>query len=250
LQRYYPALSRLYESIAVAIPGDVNDEVVGGLRSLPNLRYIHAGFLSARHSVVELALEADTEHIHYIDMDRLIRWVETRPDELESAVERMQTVGTLIMGRTENAYNTHPQALHQTEALANAALSHWFGAAMDFCAGSRGLSRSAAAYVLARSPRDMALRMDAEWAVLLKRGGFKVGYIEADGLDWESADQYQDRAANRERQRRLADEYDQQAEHWALRVQVAQDILQAGLEATRCDLEAVFDSVGNDPPHV
>lgn len=86
---------------------------------------------------------------------------------------------------------------------------------------------------MANTAPGRALGVDGEWTVLLHRAGFRVDYLEVDGLDWESADRYQAQAADGNRQRQLAADYDTSAENWAARVQVAQEITQAALDATQ-----------------
>ena len=240
LQQLAPFLQGIYHSIAIAVSGHTDGNLLTTLAELPEISFIQAGIQSARHYSLELALKLGGTHIQYCDMDRLVRWAETRPAELQTLVERISDTEVLVVGRTTSAYQTHPDALRLTEALPNGVFSDWIGQQMDFCAGCRGMSRQAAAYVLGRSSRDNALRMDAEWAVLWKRAGFDVNYIECDGLDWESADQFQDVAADTHRQERIAKEYDLDPENWRLRVQVAQDILQFGLAAQRSDLNKVL----------
>jgi hypothetical protein len=115
---------------------------------------------------------------------------------------------------------------------------------MDVSAGSKGFSRRAAAFVMANTVPGRALGADGEWTVLLHRADFQLNYLEVDGLDWESADRYQARAADGHRQRQLADEYDANAENWAARVQVALEITQAALDAMQRTL--VETSNAND----
>jgi hypothetical protein len=77
--------------------------------------------------------------------------------------------------------------------------------------------------------------MDAEWPILLRRAGFTIDYVEVDGLDWESADRYAERAADADAQRRTAEAYDADVRHWARRVEVALEIVRAGVEAMQRD---------------
>lgn len=245
LQRYWSRLQDLYAGMAVAVRRDADPAAVAWLRDNGAV-VVEYDAWSGRHAVLHAALAQTGEYIHYCDMDRMIRWVETRPDELAAVVQQVQTVDCLIGGRTPEAYATHPAALIETEKLPNAFFSHWFGHAgpgvMDVCAGSKGFSRSAAQFVLAHSTDTDALRMDAEWPVLLKRAGFTWAYVEADGLDWESADQHHDRAADRERQQAYADAYDAQVDSWKLRVQVAQKIMDSGLAAINLPLPGREDN--------
>jgi hypothetical protein len=108
---------------------------------------------------------------------------------------------------------------------------------MDLSAGSKGFSRRAAEFLMSNSPPGRALGMDSEWPVLLHRAGFRIDYIEVGGLDWESADHHQPQAANLETQRRAAEAYDQDPRHWAMRVHVAMEIVQAGLDAMQRPLK-------------
>jgi hypothetical protein len=101
---------------------------------------------------------------------------------------------------------------------------------MDVSAGSKGFSRAAAEYILAHSTAGHALGTDAEWPLLAQRAGFVVDYLEVDGLDWESADRYQDQAADAESQRQAALNYDGDPQNWARRVDIAREIVDIGLK--------------------
>lgn len=230
LKRLWPTLQSIYAGCAVSIRHDTDSDAVEWMR-INGITVADYDDWSGRHTVMKAALALDGSHIQYCDMDRMIRWVETRPDELRDSVLQLQKVDCMIFGRTEEAYLTHPRALHETEKLPNAFFSHWFGREMDLCAGSKGFSRSAAEYVLAHSADNDALRMDVEWPVLLKRVGFTWDYVEVNGLDWESADQFQDVASDRARQQEIADAYDENVKSWSLRVRVAQKIMDSGIEA-------------------
>ena len=72
---------------------------------------------------------------------------------------------------------------------------------------------------------------DSEWIILLHRAGYRIDAVEVDGLDWETADRYLDHAADADTQRRVAAEYDADPEHWSFRVQMTQDIIDAGFAA-------------------
>jgi hypothetical protein len=184
-----------------------------------------------RYLALRQALALPGNTVQYADMDRLLRWVETRPDEWQAIAEEMLRHDCLIVGRTPAAYATHPKSLVRTEAISNRVISHLLGRPMDVSAGSKGFSRRAVACLLANCQPQRALGADAEWPVILQRVGFAVDYVEADGLDWESADRYQLQAANDIDQRRKAEEYDADPKHWARRVEVADEIVAAGLDA-------------------
>jgi hypothetical protein len=136
----------------------------------------------------------------------------------------------LIVGRTEAAYQTHPQALVQTEAVSNRVISYFLGQEMDVSAGCKGFSRECVEFILDNTKPERALGADAGWPLTLNLAGYRVDYVQVDGLDWESADRYQERAASADEQRQAAAAYDADPASWASRVQVAMEIVDVGLD--------------------
>jgi hypothetical protein len=231
-QRLLPTLQEVYPTISISLPPDAPRELSLSLHALPGLFIVQTEDWSwGRHLSLSSALESEMEHIHYTDFDRLLRWVETRPDEWRAVVEKLKQADCLIIGRTPEAYDTHPQALIRTEAISNSVTSFLVGKQMDVSAGSKGFSRSAVEYLLKASPPGRALGTDAEWPVLLHKAGYLIDYLEVEGLDWESADRYQNWAAGAEGQRKAALAYDADPKNWADRVEVAREIVELGIEA-------------------
>ena len=232
LRRFYPQLQALYDKLIIAVPPEADAEALAMMRSLPELTFLEGGdWRSGRHLVLRAGLDSGADFIHYVDGDRLARWIELRPEELRQVIERIPTVDCLILGRTEAANASHPQALQTTERICNIVFSNLIQRPFDFSAGSRSFSRAAAEFILRNSPPQRPMGADSEWAVLVHRGGFSMEMMLVDGLDWETADRYLPQAADAETQRRGAAEYDADPEHWAFRAVVAQEIIEAGLDA-------------------
>lgn len=229
-----PQLAASYAQIIIVTPATAGEAEVESVRALADATQLSVAISPAppwsRYLALQTAFQHSTaSHIHYADMDRLLRWVETRPDEWRQTVTIVPQHECLIIGRTTQAFATHPQALQQTEQIINVLFSHLFGQWVDLGGGSRGYSRRAVEHLLAHSapgPWD-----DAQWPMLLQRAGFRLDYLAVDGLDWESADRHQPQAADAELQRRLAAAYDENPSHWATRVRMALDIIEAGLAA-------------------
>ena len=234
-ERYYPRIQAIYDDVQVAVRPIQHDKANQVMDAL-DVHYVYYEGWSGRHTVMHLAVKSGADYIHYVDMDRLIRWVETRPDELKETVESLQRVDCQIIGRTEAAYATHPNNLRKTETLPNLFFSSWFERDMDFCAGSKGFSRSAAEFILEHSPDTNSLAMDVAWPILLKRGGFSWDYVAVEGLDWETADRQRDSAATAEMQAALAAEQDKETDLWDMRVRIATEITQLGFAAMKKDL--------------
>lgn len=234
-QALRPQLEDVYQGVTLAVPPDADRDQVKGLEVRLDLAVTIAPRpFWTRHVAIHQALATATEHVthlHYADGDRLLHWVETAPAEWRRAVEAIPQSEYLIIGRSEQAMRTHPQAMQQTEMIINSVASHLLGEAVDVGGGSRGLSRAAAHLVLAHSvPEHFG---DAEWPILLQRCGLSVGYLAVDGLAWETPDHFQAQAASRATQRQVAEAYDQRADRWSARVRTAREIVQEALAATR-----------------
>ena len=237
-QRLFSQLREAYAALVIAVPGEVDPADLDAVRALER----HDGVLvvappdrtQTRHAAIRTALQTQATHVHYVDMDRLLRWVETRPDAWQKIVAAVQTTDCLIIGRSETDFRTHPQSLQLTETIVNTVFSHLLGMAVDLCSGTKGFSRRAAQFLVDHtSPGQWA---DAEWPMLLHRAGFKIDAVTADGLDWETADRHQAQAADAETQRRLADLYDRNPNSWAFRTQIALDIVREGLDTSRREM--------------
>lgn len=239
LERLYPALRAAYSALVLSLPPQAAPEDVSRLRALPGAQvFVNAEWSHGRYMALKTALAGGADHIHYADMDRLIRWVETRPAEWGAALEQVRRCECLVIGRTEAAWATHPRVMIDVERVINRVFSDALGQDLDFGAGAKGFSRAAAAFIVANSQPGRAIGTDAEWPVLARRGGFRVEGLLVDGLDWEIADQHQPAAADAERQRRLAAAYDADPAHWALRVATTIEVIEAGLDALRRPLDA------------
>jgi SAM-dependent methyltransferase len=262
-ERFLPMLMERYAGIVIIILQS-DDQVVMRQLSAPEFTsnsrlriYLHEAPRNGRYKAIKYALETDADYIHYVDMDRLLHWVETQPDEWKQMISEIEKFDCIVFGRTREAFLTHPQALITTEQVSNNVVSYLLKKEMDVSAGSKSFSRSAAQYVIEYCAPDNSIGTDAEWPILIKQAGFKMEHIQVNGLDWESADQYQDQAATNEIQSRAAREYDTDPDHWSRRIKITDEIIQTALDVSQkkyppagekktepmeFDFEAVFDA--------
>lgn len=244
LEWLYPTLQTTYSHIVISLPPVTTPDDAARLAQLEGARlFVNADWSHGRYMALKAALETDAAHIHYADMDRLVRWIETRPAEWRAAVAQVQRAECLVIGRTETAWATHPRVMIQVEHIINRMFSYLLGQDLDFGAGSKGFSRDVAAFIIANSQPGRAIGTDTEWPVLAQRGGFGVEGLLVDGLDWEIPDQYQGAAADAGRQRQMAEAYDADAARWAHRVGTTVEVVEAGLDALRRPLMARNDFV-------
>ena len=145
---------------------------------------------SRRHAIA-LALGQDAEYIVLCDGDRALHWAEFYPDELAEIAQFITEYDFTVIGRTPRAFARHPYIQTDTERIVNRVFAQLSGLAWDITAATRGLSRDAAAWIVNKS-RDDSLGVDGSWPLLLQRqGGFKLGYAEIEGMEFETADRYQ-----------------------------------------------------------
>ncbi len=232
-----PVLQQAYTGMAIAIPPSTEAALLNQLQELQRVEVIVTPEWSwGRYLALERSLKFTGTHIQYADFDRLLRWVETREGEWRNILQIIQENECTIIGRSPESYQTHPQALIQTEAISNQVVSYLVGQPLDISAGSKGFSREAAEYLVAHCEPGYALGTDAEWPLLLKRAGFHVTSISVDGLDWESADRYRLEAADTQSQKDAAGIYDADPQNWARRVGVAKEIVEMGFKTMRRDI--------------
>jgi hypothetical protein len=230
--RIRPQLESIYKGIIIVTPPDVQSEDVHPMSEQPGVTVITSpkpGW--GRYVGIQGALDTSSQHIHYADLDRLLHWIELQADEWMQSIGVIQQTDCLIIGRTEQAFQTHPQALQQTESIINAVASHLLGQTVDVGGGTRGFSRHAAHVVINNStPGHWG---DAEWPILVHRAGLAVHYLEVNGLTWETPDHYKQYAADPNTSRAEADAYDQRVKSWVRRVETAREIVEEGLSAAQ-----------------
>lgn len=150
----------------------------------------------ARREALALALDSGAEAALYSDFDRALHWAEFYPDEMLHAGDFMTGSDFTIFGRTPRAFATHPRIQVDTEAIINRVFTAVSGQLWDITAGARGISRRAALSILAGCD-DPYISTDATWPLhLMAHGGFTFGYLETEGMEFETADRYPDEIAS------------------------------------------------------
>jgi hypothetical protein len=233
LRRALPRLGALYRAVAVA----TSPPTAPAVKRLLAGAGMHAGSparnlrgplyrLAVRH-----ALRSDAAHIHYLDLDRALRWVLRLPREIRRALRLAGRHRLLVLGRTPRAHRSHHLPLYATEVLVNRLLAEHagLGGRLDVLVPSFTLAADGARRLLGRS-RARGAAVYGEWAALLLGLAPEVGYLECHGLDWETPDRHR-RAVRRIGLPAWRRRRDTPAE-WALRLDMAGEIL-VGFESAR-----------------
>jgi hypothetical protein len=194
LLRRLPDLLQNYDSsTAIATPSTA-PAVLAALRAAG----VHlavgasdAGIGVHRRAAVRAGLDLGAAHVHYCDLDRALHWAANFPEELAGVRQAIEGCDYLMLGRTERAFATHPPVQQAPERLTNLALSAALGRVVDATAGSCGLSRAAAEWLLPRSAAATNAT-DTEWPALLHFAPrhFRLDHRATEGLEFETPDLY------------------------------------------------------------
>jgi hypothetical protein len=157
------------------------------------------------------------QRIHLTDLDHTLHWVRAWPDELVAVEQQIADYDFLLLGRTARATATLPESQRETERLINLVFARtttgfedWSGSAdfgfpvaghagapattgiMDICTGAWGLSQRAVTALIARAcVTDIGFH--AEWPLVIRdTPSLRAGYLPCEGLEYETADRYQD----------------------------------------------------------
>ncbi|HWE64494.1 MAG TPA: hypothetical protein VHB98_22495 [Chloroflexota bacterium] len=237
--RVLPALVDRFAGLAV----DASAEV--GPRTIALLQHAGAhvrqrasdapGGLAAlggpRRSCVEMALHMDATAVLYCDFDRALHWAEQYPDELARVLTRLADHDCTVLGRTPRAFAAHPRVQRDTEAIINQVFALVSDLAWsDVTGAARGLSPRAAQAILDGCP-DQAISTDVSWPLFLQRaGGFSLGYLATEGLEFETADRYGDEVAAAGGLERWIARIDADPRQWAFRLELARIEVAAALQ--------------------
>jgi len=179
----------------------------------------HLGWF--RRAAVQLALQGPCPFILYCDFDRILHWMEFHPQELSDVAQQIAAHDFTILGRTPRAFATHPRLQRDTEAIINHVFARITDRTWDTGAGARGLSRRAAE-TIALDCLDDQISNDVTWPLCLQQlGGFTLGYIETEGLEFETPDRFPAEVAQAGGVAQWSEQLDDDPQHWAARLELA-----------------------------
>ncbi len=234
-----PLLSELFDQRLVVvtkatIPAVVEVLVASGWTLVAPKSSVGVEYISdSRRRVLRASLDAGSDFMHLVDMDRVLHWARNFPSELRDVVGTIPEHSFLIIGRTKRALETHPRNQIDTEALANRVFSLIYGRDVDITAASRGISRDAAEVILKYS-RGRFFDTDSEWpTILLCASDIEIGYLEVEGLEWETRLKRQKMTLPNGRLLDVKEYYETNPESWVYRTMLAHRIAEAALETYR-----------------
>lgn len=197
--RMLPALQRAFNGLAVQCSDATTDQSVELLSSTGALvnREVSEqlnGLGRPRRAALALARKLDAPFLFFCDFDRVLHWAEYHYDELIRVCSQISRHDFTVLGRTARAFRSHPRIQRDTEAIVNHVYATISGHPWDVTAAARGMPRHTAEAILYGCP-DESIGTDVAWPLFLQRSGVMLGYIETEGLEFETPDRYQDAIA-------------------------------------------------------
>lgn len=187
LNQVLPLINDLFTDSFLVVTPDTHDDY--WQNSIVVIDRPTLGMAEARRNVIHYALDYGESDYFYCDLDRLIYWARNHPDELREVIQ--ETLGGsysldyTIIGRGHLALHSHPLFQLKTEEIMNLIVKHKTGLDMDVFAGARHFSCRAAKWISQQSTANDAAQ-DIEWPLIVKENGGSIGYIEVNGLAYES----------------------------------------------------------------
>ncbi len=190
-----------------------------------------------RRQVVEHALrDTHDSYIIYCDADRVLHWAEYYAEEFRATSEAVRKFDFTVLGRTPRAFESHPRTQRDTETIINRLFGQISGFSWnDVTSGARGLSRAAAEVIVAQVEDD-ELSTDVSWPLYLQQhSGWSLGYLETDGLEFETADRFGDEVAAAGGLAAWLDRLENDPREWAARLELARVEVAAMLPYVQSD---------------
>ncbi|HEY9012362.1 MAG TPA: hypothetical protein VIN06_15245 [Devosia sp.] len=197
--RLVPAIEKLAELLRGTFAGfafNISDRTVPGVAEVAE-RLLDARIVEhpaneatigkARRDAVRLALTGGA--VLYSDPDHLLRWIESDPDGLRTALTAQPDADFVVIGRSTRAMADAPARLRETERIVNHVHRMMTGKDWDLLFAVRRMNRRAAELIVESSQID-TLANDVEWPLLARQAGLRLGYTESDALIYRTIEEF------------------------------------------------------------
>lgn len=228
--RVMPKLRELFSEVSVfltpqTLPKGEHALVAAGAvvsRAEPLLPvgHLHLGLWRRLALSAAVATAPSASLYLFCDLDRALHWAEFYPDELREALGFAKKFDCTVFGRTTRAFASHPRAQRDTEAIANHGFALASGLPYDVMTAARAFAPAAAQLVVS-SCQDDTVGSDCSWPLLCRKHGMTLGYLETEGMEFETLDRFDDEVAALGGPQAWLDRFDADPRQWALRLELA-----------------------------
>jgi len=182
-------------------------------------------------SAIKNALEEDPKKIFYCDFDRALHWAKVNNQELREVSDLSDGHDFLLPGRTPRAFGTHPDTQTMTEGVVNRIASKILGfqETRDVLSACWRFTPRIAEKLLQVSTCN-TYGFYCKWPIVAWREAQNPGYVEVEGLEWETPDRY--RREIREKGYDTWLEEFMTLDEWRRRITIQNEIVEAIIPGT------------------
>ena len=187
-------LREYFDSAYVAYTPNTHPSVVKELND-EGYQTLKAGdtVASTYQTALKQPIRKDPERILYCDFDRALHWIQAYPEEFKQLSTINSDHDFILIGRTQRAFDTHPETQTMTEGIGNMVASKilGFSKTRDILGTTWILTRELATLVTNRKSSN-AFGFYTDWPMTFWRSAKNPSYIEMEGLEWETTDRYKE----------------------------------------------------------
>jgi len=230
IKKVLPELHNLFLQKIICYTPETNKDIIDLLEtndfkliSSPSMKQIDT-YKQVLKNSIHIIENPLTEKIFYSDFDRFLHWFYSYPNELKEVFLKYNNQEYYHIGRTKRAFAFHPPTQAYTEGIVNKI-------------GSKILEFSeirdiiSVCYIINKRLAEKILTIEhitktgfyGTWPVLFWKWANSTHYIEVEGLEWETADQYETVIQSEGYQKWLSEFQSQ--EEWIKRVKLLEDCL-------------------------
>lgn len=194
-----PMIETLFKERIVCCTPSTREEVLNFLKAegfkvvVGNSMDQVGNYKLAIQTSLKYITNSKTQKILYIDFDRLIHWLDTYPKELSDVISNNREVDYLHIGRTSRAFETHPRTQKETEGIINEIGSNilGFSETRDIISVCFLISKELGEQII-KIKNNTITGFYSSWPIIFWNIAKLKRYIEVEGLEWETPDQFKD----------------------------------------------------------
>lgn len=144
----------------------------------------------AYRGALKIGAMSPADYVLVVDFDRLLVWADKQFDEL-AKIKDIEGYDYLLLERTQDALRTHSPMQVEAEYICNFYLSKLFGMqdTRDFFSGAWLFSKGLAWRIVEGSKAENN-GFYGEWHALAMENAKNLGFMQCNGLEWETPYQY------------------------------------------------------------
>ncbi len=230
IKKVFPKIHNLFIQKIICYTPETNKKIIDLLEtndfkliSSPSMRQIDT-YKEALKNSIDIIQNPIRERIFYSDLDRFLHWFDNYPNELKQLFLKYENQEYYHIGRTKRAFASHPPTQTYTEGIVNKIASK----ILDFSGIKDIIS---VCYIINKRLAEKILTIEhvtktgfyGTWPILFWKWARSADYIEVEGLEWETADQYENEIKSLGYQQWLLEFQSQ--EEWIKRVNLLEDCL-------------------------